>query len=53
MYKSELVRRLPSSRQRGELMRRTSVVEGGGEAKTSERLASSLFLTRLRQDEQR
>jgi hypothetical protein len=29
-------------------MRRTSVVEGDGEAKTSERLASSLFLTRLR-----
>jgi hypothetical protein len=53
MYRSELAPRLPSSRQRGELMRRTSVVEGGGEAKTSERLVSSSFLTRLRQDERR
>jgi hypothetical protein len=53
MYRSELTPRLLSSRQRGELMRKTSVVEGGGEAKTSERLVSSLFLTRLRQDELR
>jgi hypothetical protein len=52
MYRSELAPRLPSSRQRGELMR-TTVVEGGGEAKTSERLASNLFITRLRQDERR
>jgi hypothetical protein len=49
MYRSELAPHLPSSRQRGELMR-TSVVEGGEEAKSSERLASSLF---LRQDERR
>jgi hypothetical protein len=47
MYRSELAPRLPSSRQRGELMR-TSVVEGGGEAKTSERLASSLFLNKIK-----
>jgi hypothetical protein len=53
MYRLELTSHLPSSRQRGELMGRTSVVEGGGEAKTSERLASSLLLTRLRQNERR
>jgi hypothetical protein len=53
MYRSGLAPRLLSSRQRGELMRRTSVVEGGGEAKTSERLVSSLFLTILRRDERR
>ena len=48
MYRPELTPRLPSSRQRGELMGRTSVVEGGGEAKTRRAACKRLVYNKIK-----
>jgi hypothetical protein len=48
MHRSGLAPRLPSGRQRGEVMRRTSVVEGGWRGQNKRAACKQLVLDKIK-----